>query len=78
MCRVRRHFHIRECSQDVLKYGADNLAVDWDTVIDYLVGEKFALSYESFLLDDLEHLPNGNFILFYRVHHSFNFSPISV
>jgi hypothetical protein len=74
----RRHFHIRECSQDVLKYGADNLAVDWDTVIDYLVGEKFALSYESFLLDDLEHLPNSNFISFYRVHYSFNFSLISV
>jgi hypothetical protein len=74
----RRHFHIRECSQDVLKYGADNLAIDWDTVIDYLVGEKFALSYEPFLLDDLEHLPNGNFISFYRVHYSFNFSLISV
>ena len=74
----RRGFHIRECCQDVLKYGADHIAVDWDTVIDYLVAEKFALSNEPFLLDDLEHLPNGNFILFYRVHYSFNFSLISV
>jgi hypothetical protein len=74
----RRNFHVRECSQYVLKYGADHIAVDWDTVIDYLVGEKFALSYEPFLLDDLEHLPDGNFILFYRVHYLFNFSLISV
>jgi hypothetical protein len=74
----RRHFHVRECNQDVLKYGADHIAVDWDTVIDYLVGEKFVLSYEPFLLDDLEHLPNGNFILFSRVHYSFNFGLISV
>ena len=74
----RSHFHIRECSQDVLKYDADHIAVDWDTVIDYLVSEKFALSCESFLLDGLEHLPNGNFISFDLVHYSFNFSPISV
>jgi hypothetical protein len=74
----RRHFHIRECNQYVLKYGADHITVDRDAVIVYLVGEKFALSYESFLLDGLEHLPNGNFILFSRVHYSFNFSAISV
>jgi hypothetical protein len=54
------------------------VAVDWDTVIHYLVGEKFALSCESFLLDGLEHLPNDNFILFYRVHYSFKFGSISV
>src|SRR5262245_2311535 len=69
----RRHFHIRECIQDVLKYCANHIAVDRDTVIDHLVGEKFALSCESFLFDGLEHLPNGNFILFYHVHYSFNF-----
>jgi hypothetical protein len=74
----RGDFYIRECNQDVLEYGVDHFAVDRDTVIDYLVGEKFALSCESFLLDGLEHLPNGNFILFYRVHYSFNFSSISV
>src|SRR5215510_10842064 len=74
----RRHFHIRECSQDVLKYGADHIAVDWDTVIDHMVSEKFALSCESFLLYGLEHLPNDYFILFYRVHYSFNFSSIPV
>src|SRR5262245_56435852 len=74
----RRHFHIRECIQDVLKYGANHIAVDRDTVIDHLVGEKFALSCESFLFAGLEHLPNGNFILFYHVYYSFNFSSISV
>jgi hypothetical protein len=74
----RRHFYIRECNQDVLKYGVDHFAVDWDTVIDYLVGEKFALNCESSLLNGLEHLPNGDFILFYRVHYSFNFGSISV
>ena len=74
----RRHFHIRECSQDVLKYDAYNIAVDWDAVIDYLACEKFALSCEPFLLDGLEHLPNGNFILFDHAHYSFNFSSISV
>jgi len=74
----RRHFHIRECNQDVLKYGLDHIAVDCDTVIDHLVSEKFALSCESFLLDGLEHLPNGNFILFDLVHYSFNFGSISV
>src|SRR5262245_11494355 len=68
----RCHFHIRECIQDVLKYGSNHIAVDRDTVIDHLVGEKFALSCESFLFDGLEHLPNGNFILFYHVHYSFN------
>jgi len=74
----RRHFHIRECNQDVLKYGVDHIAVDWDTVIHHMVSEEFALGCESFLLDGLEHLPNDNFILFFRVHYSFNFSPISV
>src|SRR5262245_766596 len=74
----RRQCHVRECSQDVLKYGADHIAVDWDTVIDHLASEKFALSCESFLLDGSEHLPDGTFILFYRVHYSFNFGSISV
>ena len=74
----RSQFHIRECSQDVLKYGADHIAVDWRTVIDHLVSEKFGLGCASFLLDGVEHLPNGNFILFDLVHYSFNFGSISV
>jgi hypothetical protein len=44
----------------------------WNTMIDDLISEKFALSSESFLLYSLEHLPNGNFILlFKRFHVSF-------
>jgi hypothetical protein len=74
----RRHFHIRECSQDVLKYVPYHIAVDWYAVIDHPAGEKFALGCETFLLDGLEHLPNGNFVLSYRARHSFNFSSISV
>jgi len=69
----RRYFHIRECSQDVLKYVANPVAVDRDTVINHQISEKFSLSCESFLLDGFEYLPNGSFILFYYVHYSFNF-----
>jgi hypothetical protein len=56
-----------------LKYGPNRIAVDWDTLVDHLVGEKFGLSCESFLLDSLEHLPNDNFILLDPHHFSFKF-----
>jgi hypothetical protein len=68
----RRYFHVRECSQDVLKYVSNHIPVDWNTMVDDMVSEKFALSGESFLLYSPEHLPNGNFILlFERFHFSF-------